>query len=222
MTLVDSTTLLRRTPAGDAEAAVPAGGLSITQRRILTLLATPRRLGELPLAPGLDAARLRRETLRLAQAGLVSCEATAMAEIAHAANAVLAGEPPMHGFAHRASALALAIAVGALVWGSWRLSATPHADAKSQAVGAKSGSGNVASAALPEPPVIATRVLRGDSQERAKEAHAPQPPKLPAAAPNAESARETVRQQADPPIAGASRVDVHAGADAEPPSATSE
>jgi hypothetical protein len=175
MTIVDSTTLLRRTPAGDAEVAVPASGLSITQRRVLTLLATPRTLGELPLAPGLDAARLRREAVRLAQAGLISCEATATAEIARAANAAVAGAPPVRGFAHKASAVALTIAVGVLVWGGWRLSAAPHAERKPPAITAKLGTRDAPSAALPEPPVIATRVLRGDPQERAKDTHAPAP-----------------------------------------------
>jgi len=224
MTIVDSTTLLRRTPAGDAEAAVPAGGLSITQRRLLTLLATPRTLGELPLAPGLDAARLRRAAVRLAQAGFISCEATATAEIAHAANAAVAGEPPVRGFAHKASAVALAIAVGVLVWGGWRLSAAPHADGKSAALTAKPRTANAPSAALPEPAVIATRVLRGDPQERAKDAHAPKPS---AASPNAEFARTTtgdamVRATSDAAARATSETTARATSDATARTAASD
>ena len=86
VTHVDSSTLLCRTPTGDSEVAVPASGLSITQRRILTLLDTPARLGELPLGPSIDAERLCREAHRLAQAGLIA-SAAVVADPADAANA---------------------------------------------------------------------------------------------------------------------------------------
>ena len=64
---MDSSKVLRRTPAGDSEVAVPASGLSITQRRILTLLDTPARLDDLAVGQALDPERLCREALRLAR-----------------------------------------------------------------------------------------------------------------------------------------------------------
>ena len=182
MTIVDSTTLLRRTSMGDAEAAVPARGLSMTQRRILTLLQAPRRLGDLPLAPGVDAQRLRREALRLAQAGFITCEATAVAEIAHAANAPIAVTRTGHSITWKLSTVLVAVAAVLLVWGGWRFSAAPAADATAPAVAVKpAATGTVPATPAPEPSVIATRVLRGDPQERArdaaKDAHAPTPVK---------------------------------------------
>ena len=79
---MDSSALLRRTPAGDSEVAIPANGLSLTQRRILTLLDTPVRLSDLPVGPAVDPVRLEREALRLAQAGLVAWGAGATSPVA--------------------------------------------------------------------------------------------------------------------------------------------
>src|SRR6476660_678807 len=46
---VHSSTIRRRTPAGEAELAAPAQGLSLTQRRFLTLLDTSCDVGQMRL-----------------------------------------------------------------------------------------------------------------------------------------------------------------------------
>jgi hypothetical protein len=167
-TPVDSSTLLRRTPAGDSEVALPAKGLSLTQRRILTLLDTPVRLGELAVGPSFDEVRLQREASRLAEAGLVAYDAPAVCAPAanDASDAYARLRAPLSG---RLPVLLLALAGLALAWGGWRLAAVPpaRADAKAHSRSAAMTSANiVAPVASPDPPVIATRVLRSEPSER--------------------------------------------------------
>lgn len=167
---MDSSTLLRRTPAGDSEVAAPANGLSITQRRILTLLDTPARFGDLPLGRALDDDRLRREVLRLAQAGLLACEmqvVTAAGPDATRSAAVL--KRSTTGLTRRLSVILMAVAAVPLVWIGWQSSANPEVSiARGTQAGAthKAVSKAAASTAVPEPRVIATRVLRDPAAAR--------------------------------------------------------
>ena len=120
---MDSSKVLRRTPAGDSEVAVPANGLSITQRRILTLLDTPARLDDLAVGQALDPERLCREALRLAHAGLIAYDVPVTADAApleEAATGVRLGGPRP---ALRAALALSAIAAGALVWTGWQYAA---------------------------------------------------------------------------------------------------
>jgi hypothetical protein len=72
---VHLSTIVTRTAAGSAELALPAHGLSLTQRRFLTLLDMSCSVDELAHRHPTDAARLARDVTRLAQLGLVACDA---------------------------------------------------------------------------------------------------------------------------------------------------
>jgi len=163
---VDSSTLLRRTPAGDDEIARPANGLSITQRRILTLLDAPGRLGELPLGSGLDGERVQREAARLARAGLIVCEMRGNANAAVAANAAEIRRPGS-ALARALGAIAMVAIVGAVVWGGWQFSAPPAAADAARAATAAKPVRMDATPAPAEPAVFATRVLRSDPRPSA-------------------------------------------------------
>jgi hypothetical protein len=166
---VDASKPFRRTAAGDAEVEAPAQGLSVTQRRILTLLGTPGRLRDLPLGPMVNTARLTRDATRLAQAGLVTYETADPALVAaNAASLARHRRPPL---ARALPLILIASAACAVIWIGWRVSATPLSpDARTRAgaaIAAPAGAGSTVD--TQQPPVIATRVLRGDG-DRAREA----------------------------------------------------
>lgn len=162
--IVDSSTLLRRTPAGDAEAAVPANGLSLTQRRILTLLEKPNRLADLSVGTALDPNRLQRDAARLAQAGFIACDASAIADGAVAANAgnVASVKLPLVRPLPAATMVLLAVAI---VWAGLRFIAPPAAPDRNPAAAPPAPAVSASATApvpTPDPKVIATRVLRSD------------------------------------------------------------
>jgi hypothetical protein len=170
---VDSSTLLRRTSAGDDEIARPANGLSIPQRRILALLDAPGRLGELPLGSGIDGERVQREAARLARAGLIVCETQGSAHGAVAANAAELRRSGMP-LARPLVALTMLAIVGAVVWVGWQFSAPPAAADNARASTAAKPVRMNEPSAPEEPTVFATRVLRSDPRPPAS------PPKAPA------------------------------------------
>ena len=155
--------MLRRTPAGDDEVARPANGLSITQRRILTLLDAPGRLGELPLGSGIDGERVQREAGRLARAGLIVCEIQGNAHKAIAANAPELRRPGMP-LARALGAVTMLAIVGAVVWVGWQFSAPRvTADGPRASTSEKTKPVRINATPAPaEPAVFATRVLRSD------------------------------------------------------------
>jgi hypothetical protein len=159
---VDASKPFRRTPAGDAEVQAPAKGLSVTQRRILTLLDTPGRLRDLPLGPMVNTARLTRDATRLTQAGLVTYEVSDAALVA--ANAASLASARRSPLGRPLPVMLIACAACALVWVGWRFSASPSAssDARTRAGVAANTATPAAPLSTQEPPVIATRVLRGD------------------------------------------------------------
>ncbi len=69
--------VVTRTPAGNAELANPAHGLSLAQRRFLTLLDTSCSVEELAARQRGDASKVERDLARLASLGLVACAAPA-------------------------------------------------------------------------------------------------------------------------------------------------
>ena len=166
---------VRRTRAGDAELATPSHGLSLTQRRILTLLDTPATLGDLARRHALDAARVERDAARLRLAGLIDDVAPAVVAIA-AATPVRLGAP----LARRLPLALLPIVAGALAWAAWQHLAPPagsDSPRARRAAAVPAAEGKVTTPMAPEPVPIATRVLRGSAPERphetAKEARAP-------------------------------------------------
>ncbi|HSD00276.1 MAG TPA: hypothetical protein VLI21_15325 [Casimicrobiaceae bacterium] len=166
---MDASKPFRRTPAGDAEVQARAKGLSVTQRRILTLLDSPGRLRDLPLGPLVSTTRLTRDAARLAQAGLVTHEASDPALVA--ANAASLAPRHRSPLARTLPLVLIGGAVCALIWIGWRVSAAPStsSDARTRAGAASTATAAPgASVAQQEPPVIATRVLRGDG-DRARE-----------------------------------------------------
>jgi protein TonB len=68
-----ASTVVTRTPAGNAELANPAHGLSLAQRRFLTLLDTSCSVEELAARQRGDPSKVERDLARLASLGLVAC-----------------------------------------------------------------------------------------------------------------------------------------------------
>lgn len=166
---MDATTLLSRTAAGDAELAAARHGLSIPQRRILTLLDTPARLDGLAARHPSDREWIARDVVRLVQCGLVREQGAANAEIpsSDALAAIRLGAPAL-----TRRILVVAVAA-ALAWAGWHYLAPRVVPASARtgpvSIRADSASGGTATAGS-EPTVIATRVLRGDVGDRTREA----------------------------------------------------
>jgi protein TonB len=167
--IVDSTTLLRRTPAGDAELALPASGLSLMQRRILTLLDGPVRAGDLALGQDLATDRVCREASRLVHLGLAAVDSPVVEAATHpsAATVVRLGAPRL---ARRRLVAMLGVAAGALAWVGWHYAAQPAPPAASRTRASPALEARAPAPAAPEPAVIATRVLRGEPADRNRDA----------------------------------------------------
>ena len=179
MTSIHPSTVVRRTDAGSAELAAPAQGLSLAQRRFLTLLDTACTVDEFAQRHHWEADKLGRDVARLATLGLVACGEPAPAndpvatdaanEAAPRAPAVRLGAPRM---AKRIALLAVPLAIAALVWIGWQQWSTSDdrggAPALSKAKNATSAPTPDPAAADPQP--IATRVLRSDPAERSRDA----------------------------------------------------
>lgn len=167
---VHSSTVVRRTEAGSAELAVPAHGLSLTQRRFLTLLDTSCSIDE--LARGhVAAARLERDLARLTELGFVACTAPLRidpvpANEANASPATVRLGPP--GLTHRLPFVLVPAAGAVLAWLALQYAAAPPAatgtrhtiDAAQRAVEAPHDR------QVSEPQPIATRVLKGEPVDR--------------------------------------------------------
>lgn len=181
---------VRRTRAGDAELATPSHGLSLAQRRILTLLDTPATLADLAKRHALEPARVDRDAARLRLAGLIEDAAPAVAAIAATAPVRL-GAP----LARRLPLALVPIVAGALAWAGWQHLAAPggtDSPRPRRAAAVSAAEGKVTTSTAPEPVPIATRVLRGSVSERphetGKEARAPARPADAATPPVGETA----------------------------------
>ena len=191
----------RRTRAGDAELATPSHGLSLAQRRILTLLDTPATLADLAQRHALEAARVDRDAARLRLAGLIEDVAPAAAAVAAAAPVRL-GAP----LARRLPLALLPIVAGALAWAGWQHLAAPagtDSPRPRRAAAVSAAEGKVTTPTAPEPVPIATRVLRGSVPERphepGKEARVPVKPADAATPPVGETAARKAGAQAPEP-----------------------
>ena len=163
---MDASPFVRRTPAGDAELRTPATGLSVTQRRILTLLDNPERLRNLALRPMVNTAWLTRDAAHLQKTGLIVFD-VADGGPPVAANAESPVQAPARPLARPLPLFGATVAAVVLVWSGWHFSAAPTPERTRtgvpSAVPRAATSPMSPSLAAPEPPVIATRVLRGDT-----------------------------------------------------------
>jgi hypothetical protein len=151
-------TMVTRTPAGNAELARPAHGLSLMQRRFLTLLDTSASVEELAARQPVDFDKLERDLIRLASLGLVTCDMPA-------ANDPIAVPSPRLQAWRTPGWIVLALAPMALVLlgvGAWqKLSDGARPDAPASVVAPPDDA--TARVELPATITpIATRVLRSD------------------------------------------------------------
>jgi TonB family protein len=174
---VQSSTVVRRTDAGRAELATPAHGLSLTQRRFLTLLDTSCTVDELAVRHPAEVRKFERDLTRLAELGLVACDVPVPANEANAAPVAVPVRLGAPGLVRRLPLVLLPLAA-ALAWAAWHQWAAPanhssgHA-ARANAVSAATQEHRDPQSADPEP--IATRVLKSDPAERTRDAVRGQP-----------------------------------------------
>jgi TonB family protein len=130
---MQASTFVRRTDAGSAELAAPAHGLSLTQRRFLTLLDTECSLDELALRHPGPVDKLERDLARLTMLGLVICEtpdaANEAIEAMQPANEAIATPSAVRLGSRRLRPFAIVVSFGivaALAWLGWqRWASTP-------------------------------------------------------------------------------------------------
>ena len=144
----DSSVLCARTSAGEAELALASQGLSLGQRRVLTLLQNPAAVDELAQNHRLEPDKLARDLTRLAELHLVVLQGPTLvqepAATAPAAPALGVSAPAfsnIDGKVRRRATLPLAAGAAALVLavGAWYVTRTSE-----QPI------------AIPRPPVVAT------------------------------------------------------------------
>ena len=178
MTSLHPSTVVRRTDAGSAELATPAHGLSLAQRRFLTLLDSACSVDEIAQRHRCEADKLGRDLARLATLGLVACEEPAPANDPSAVNAANEPMPQTPAVrlgapraAKRVALLAVPLVAAAVLWFGWQQLSTSESrvggPAHSKSKNAMSTPAQNAAAADPQP--IATRVLRGDPVDKTRD-----------------------------------------------------
>src|SRR5690348_7264222 len=179
MTSLHPSTVVRRTDAGSAELATPAHGLSLAQRRFLTLLDSACSVDEIAQRHRCEADKLGRDLARLATLGLVACEEPAPANdpvAADAANEPMRQTPAVRLGAPRAAKRVALVGVplvaAALVWYGWQQWSTSENGVGTPTLPkTKSATSTPApNAAAVDPQPIATRVLRSDPADKARDA----------------------------------------------------
>jgi len=168
---VHSSTVVRRTEAGSVELAAPAHGLSLTQRRFLTLLDTSCTVDQLAARHPAEVRKFERDLTRLAELGLVACDVPVPANEAIETPMALPVRLGNPGLVRRLPLILLAL-LAALAWAAWHQWAAPAADspvhgATPDAASTTAQARQDRQPADPEP--IATRVLRSDPAERTRD-----------------------------------------------------
>jgi TonB family protein len=169
---VQSSTVVRRTDAGSAELGAPAHGLSLTQRRFLTLLDTSCTVDELAVRHPAEAQKFERDLARLAELGLVACSVPRPANEVIGAPVVVPVRLGAPGLVRRLPLILLPLAA-ALAWAAWHQWApaageSPGHGVRANVVPTTTHEPREVRSADPEP--IATRVLKGDPAERTRDA----------------------------------------------------
>jgi len=149
----DSETICARTAAGEAELAKPSQGLSLSQRRVLSLLQDPSAVEELAQRHHLDPDKLARDLTRLSELRLVLLQGPTITAVAPASPAAVSMAPVILGHPTRrspavalgAGAALLALAAG--IWYATRTHETPKANSRPLPAPAEQKV-----AALPPPP----------------------------------------------------------------------
>jgi hypothetical protein len=166
---VDSSTIVQRTAAGNAELASAAHGLSLTQRRYLTLLDSSCSIDALALRHPAEPEKFERDVHRLLELGLVACVAplAAVGKASPVTPLVARGSP---AFAGRLPHALLALAVVAIAWAGWH-SLAPRTASVASMPGTSASRARAAAPDAPsvDPQPIAVRVLRGDPVDRTRE-----------------------------------------------------
>jgi hypothetical protein len=127
---LDPATLCARTAAGEAELQVARSGLTLPQRKVLSLIVAPQPFAELAALHHLEPARLGRDLARLAELGLIwlhvpaaraaRLEAAQSFEIVRRQGAML-GVGRQGRWPVPAIAIAVAVATAAgISWFAWR------------------------------------------------------------------------------------------------------
>lgn len=114
-------TVVTRTPAGSAELAAPAHGLSLAQRRFLTLLDSACPIEVLAARQPGDAEKLQRDLARLASLGLVAFDSPAANDAHVALDTVRLGPP---GASSRLPYILVALVAAALGLVAWHFFAS--------------------------------------------------------------------------------------------------
>jgi protein TonB len=192
-----ASTVVTRTAAGNAELANPAHGLSLAQRRFLTLLDTACSVEELAGRQRGDPSKVERDLARLASLGLVACatpaanddEAPAVANDARiaaandeeaAADAPAGAAPVRLGPRAASSRLAyVAAALGVAVAGfvAWHFAGTSTSPPPARDPAPRQVIPPPAPVAPTTPEPIATKVLVGDTPGVKTRETAKEPPK---------------------------------------------
>ena len=179
MTSIRPSTVVRRTDAGRAELATPAHGLSLAQRRFLTLLDSAATVDALAQRHRLPPGKLERDLARLATLGFVACEEPVPANDAAAENAandalprttaVRLGAPRA---VRRAATIGAPLFAVALAWTAWQYGSTREPADGTRPVGTAKTGALTQAHDIPaiDPQPIATRVLRGEPAERTRDA----------------------------------------------------
>ncbi|HEX6793532.1 MAG TPA: TonB family protein [Casimicrobiaceae bacterium] len=156
---MQASTFVRRTDAGSAELAAPAHGLSLTQRRFLTLLDTECRLDEVALRHPGPVDKLERDLARLTTLGLVVCETPYAAndaiEAVQPANEAMATPSTVRLGSRRLRPFAMVVSfaiIAVLAFLGWQRWASPRAPIAQV-------SGAAASVRVPASSVDATQAI---------------------------------------------------------------
>jgi protein TonB len=178
----DSATLCARTTAGEAELATPSQGLSLGQRRVLTLLQNPSAVDELAQKYRLEPEKLARDLTRLADLKLIQLHGPTTIAPAPAAPAAAPADTSMAPVVigrstRRSAALPLFAGVAVIVlsvglWYGTRTREPAGADSPPTAQAPAASASKIGSAPAPAPvvapvtsdaaPAIAT-ILRGNA-----------------------------------------------------------
>lgn len=117
-----------------------------------------------------NTAWLTRDAAQLQKAGLIVFD-TVDGAPRTAANAESVVQPPARPLANPLTIAVVTVAASVLVWAGWHFSAAPPVErARTGVSGAPAAIIAAPPVSTAEPPVIATRVLRGDARDATKDA----------------------------------------------------